>query len=65
MSFMEVGSKPRQIQYHAKTDLLYLRLDDRQQPVVNRRVTEDIVLDSGEDEKIVGIEIQGLLSMCI
>jgi uncharacterized protein YuzE len=56
---MEVGGKPMQIQYNAKTDLLYLRLDDRKQPVVNRRVTDEIVLDIGEDEKIVGIEILG------
>jgi len=54
-----------QIQYNAKTDLLYLRLDDRKQPVVNRGVTDEIVLDIGEDEKIVGIEILGLPSMCI
>jgi len=46
-----------QILYNDKTDLLYLRLDDRKQPIVNRRVSEDIVLDIGEDEKIVGIEI--------
>jgi uncharacterized protein YuzE len=62
---MEVGGKPMQIQYNAKTDLLYLRLDDRKQPVVNRGVTDEIVLDIGEDEKIVGIEILGLPSMCI
>jgi uncharacterized protein YuzE len=46
-----------QIHYDAKTDLLYLRLDERRQEVVNKRVTEDIVLDLGEDDKIVGIEI--------
>lgn len=46
-----------QILYDGKKDLLYLRLDDRRQDVVNRRVSEDIVLDLGEDEKIVGIEI--------
>ena len=40
-------------------DLLYLRLDDRKQPVVNRRLFEDIVLDVGEDDRIVGIEILG------
>lgn len=45
------------ITYNDKTDLLYIRLDDRKQDVINRRVTEDIVLDIGEDEKIVGIEI--------
>jgi uncharacterized protein YuzE len=46
-----------QILYNAKTDLLYLRLDDRKQQVINRRLSEDIVLDIGEGDKIVGIEI--------
>lgn len=45
------------ILYNVKTDLLYIRLDDQKQPVVNRRVSEDIVLDIGEGGKIVGIEI--------
>ncbi|MFB0524583.1 MAG: DUF2283 domain-containing protein [Phycisphaerae bacterium] len=45
------------ILYNDKTDLLYIRLDDRKQEIINRRVSEDIVLDIGEDEKIVGIEI--------
>ncbi len=45
------------IVYNDKTDLLYLRLDDRQQEVVNRRVTEGVVLDIGENDRIVGIEI--------
>ena len=40
-----------------KTDLLYIRLDDRKQDVINRRVSEDIVLDIGEGDKIVGIDI--------
>jgi uncharacterized protein YuzE len=46
-----------QIQYNVKTDLLYIRLDDQKQTVMNRRVSEDIVLDIGEGDKIVGIEI--------
>ena len=46
-----------QILYNAKTDLLYLRLDDRKQQVINKRVSEDIVLDIGEGDRIVGIEI--------
>ena len=45
-----------QVLYNDKTDLLYLRLDDRQQLVVNKRLSEDIVVDIGEDERIVGIE---------
>jgi len=40
-----------------KTDLLYIRSDDRRQDVVNRRVSEDIVLDIGENKRVVGIEI--------
>jgi len=46
-----------QILYNAKTDLLFLRMDDRPQKVINKRVSEDIVLDLGEDNRIVGIEI--------
>ena len=45
------------ISYDDGTDLLYLRLDEREQQVENRRVTDDIVLDIGEGGKIVGIEI--------
>jgi uncharacterized protein YuzE len=46
-----------QVLYNSKTDLLYLRLDDQKQQVINRRVTDDVVLDVGEDDRIVGIEI--------
>jgi len=45
------------ILYNDKTDLLYLRLDDRKQEVINTRVCDDIVLDIGENDRIVGIEI--------
>ena len=45
------------IVYNDKTDLLYIRLDDRKQNLINKRVSEDIVLDVGENEKIIGIEI--------
>jgi uncharacterized protein YuzE len=45
------------ILYDVENDLLYLRLDDQQQTVVNRRLTEAIVLDIGEGDRIVGIEI--------
>jgi uncharacterized protein YuzE len=45
------------ILYDVENDLLYLRLDDQQQTVVNRRLSEDIVLDIGEEDRIVGIEI--------
>lgn len=46
-----------QILYDVKKDLLYIRLDDQKQPVINRRLSEDIVLDMGEGDRIVGIEI--------
>ena len=45
------------IMYSSKTDLLYLRLDDQQQQVINKRVSEHVVLDVGKDSRIVGIEI--------
>lgn len=45
------------ILYNDKIDLLYIRLDDRKQEVINKRVSEDIVLDIGENDRIVGIEI--------
>ena len=45
------------IVYNDKTDLLYIRLDDKKQNVINRRVTEDIVVDMGDNDRIVGIEI--------
>jgi hypothetical protein len=37
------GGCKMNILYNDKTDLLYIRLDDRKQDVVNRRVSEDIV----------------------
>jgi len=43
--------------YNDKTDLLYIRFDNRKQDVINRRVSDDVVLDIGETEKIIGIEI--------
>lgn len=46
-----------QILYDARADLLYLRLDDQTQEVVNQRVSDSIVLDVGKDDQIVGIEI--------
>ena len=45
------------INYDSKSDLLYIRLDSRKQELMNRRVTDDLVLDIGDDDKIVGIEI--------
>jgi len=45
------------ITYDDKKDLLYIRFDEKKQDVVNKRVAEDIVLDIGSKDKIVGIEI--------
>ncbi len=45
------------IHYDSKSDLLYLRLEPLIQEVFNKRVTEDMVLDIGADDKIIGIEI--------
>ena len=46
-----------QITYDTKRDLVYFRFDERRQPVINKRLSEDIVLDLGEDDKIVAMEI--------
>jgi uncharacterized protein YuzE len=46
-----------QIRYNDQTDLLYIRMDDSKQDVVNQRVTDDVVLDIGAEGKIIGIEI--------
>lgn len=46
-----------QIQYDAAKDLLYISLDSGRPEVVNRRVSEDVVLDVAADNRIVGIEI--------
>ena len=46
-----------QIVYDAKSDLLYFRLDDQKQDLINKRISEDVVLDLGKGGRIVGIEI--------
>jgi uncharacterized protein YuzE len=51
------GGRAMKIYYDDGTDLLYLRFDEREQQVENRKVADDIVLDIGESGKIVGIEI--------
>lgn len=45
------------IHYDDRTDLLYIRFDGRKQEVINKRVSDNIVLDIGKGEKVVGIEI--------
>ena len=57
MFFMGNGRDKMNIGYNDKIDLLYIRLDDQRQEVINRRISEDIVLDIGEGDRIVGIEI--------
>lgn len=43
--------------YDDKSDLLYIRFDYRKQEVINKRVSEDVVLDLGDGDRIIGIEI--------
>ena len=45
------------VMYNDKTNLLYIRLDQKKQNVINKEVSEDIVLDIGENGHLVGIEI--------
>jgi uncharacterized protein YuzE len=51
------GRRKMHVLYNDRTDLLYMRLDDRKQVVINRRVSEEVVLDIGEGGRIIGIEI--------
>jgi uncharacterized protein YuzE len=46
-----------QVQYDAKADLIYIRLDERKQKVINRRISNEVVLDMGKNRKIIGLEI--------
>jgi uncharacterized protein YuzE len=57
MGVKGLGRNHLEILYNSRTDLLYLRLDDRKQEIINKRVSEDIVLDIGENDRIIGIEI--------
>ncbi len=45
------------INYDSQTDLLYIRFDQSEHTLTNRRINEDIVLDIDENGKIAGIEI--------
>ena len=45
------------IEYDSKTDLLYIRFSSEKQELMNKKISEDIVLDLGIDDKIIGIEI--------
>lgn len=46
-----------QIIYNAQTDLVYIQIDDTHQSVLNRQLSDDVVVDIGESDQIVGIEI--------
>jgi uncharacterized protein YuzE len=50
---MESGRYKMHVFYNDKTDLLYIRFDNRKQDVINRRVSVDVVLDIGEADKII------------
>ena len=45
------------VSYNDRTDLLYIRLDDTKQEIINKRASDDVVLDIGEGDRIIGIEI--------
>lgn len=45
------------ILYNDRGDILYFRLDERKQNVINRRISENIVIDIGRRGKVIGIEI--------
>ena len=46
-----------QIIYNTQTDLVYIQMDDTHQSVLNRQLSDNVVVDIGEDDQIVGIEI--------
>ena len=43
--------------YDDKKDLLYIRFEDGKKEVLNKRITEYIVIDVEDEGKIIGIEI--------
>ena len=46
-----------QIIYNPKSNVLYIRLDDVKQDVINQRISDDVTLDIGKEDRIIGIEI--------
>lgn len=46
-----------QIIYNAQTALVYIHINNTQQSVLNRQLSDDVMVDIGEDDPIVGIEI--------
>ncbi len=59
MCFTKDGRADVQTMYNAQTDLVYIHMDDTHQSVLNRQLSDDVVVDIGEDDQIVGIEILG------
>ena len=57
MCFTGNGRTDVQIIYNAQTDLVYIQIDDTHQSVLNRQLSDDVVVDIGESDQIVGIEI--------
>lgn len=57
MSFTGNGRFNMHVHYNDKTDLIYIRLDEKKHDVINKRVDEDIVVDIGAHKQIIGIEI--------
>ena len=45
------------VTYHRNTNLLYICLDDQATQVRNEDLSEDVHLEIGEGDRIVGIEI--------
>ncbi len=45
------------VTYNKKTDLLFICLDPSAKEVVNTELTDGVVLELGENDRIVGIEI--------
>jgi len=45
------------VTYHKSTDLLFICLDPTAAQVVNQELVEGVVLELGENDRIVGIEI--------
>ena len=45
------------ITYHRTADLLYICLDPDAGQVVNKDISDDVVLELGENDRIIGIEI--------
>ena len=51
------GDRQMQIHYDDRHDLLYFRFDPREQELRNEDVADGVVLDLGDNDRIVGIEI--------